>query len=78
MHRIGSPCQLAIRACLVDLRRNGIDVQRTPYEDVCRLVRDHLDYFHLMIGAETSAGQIIRLLQEEASEAWQASLACSN
>lgn len=59
--------RLATRACLADLRASGVDL--VPPGAVAAFVREHLDYFQLMIagdrGVECSARRVGSLLRAE-------------
>lgn len=56
----------AIRACVADLQDNGIDLSHAHHAECVAFVRQHLDYFQLMIGTECAASEIVGLLEEEA------------
>jgi hypothetical protein len=56
----------ALRMCVADLRASGVDLSRPGAAAV--LVREHLDYFQLMIGgrgAECPAPRIVSMLRAE-------------
>ena len=51
-----------IRSCVTDLSANGIDVAAADDRSVRRVVREHLDYFQLMLGYEPAADDIVELI----------------
>lgn len=59
----------AIRACVADLHDNGIDLSHARHAECVAFVRQHLDYFQLMIGSECAASEIVGLLEEESRSA---------
>jgi hypothetical protein len=50
-----------VRACTRDLLRNGIDVSRLHGRRLRALLREHLDYFQLMVGGEPGVGELAAL-----------------
>lgn len=59
-----------IDSCISDLTENGIDV-RAP-DNRRRLgafVREHLDYFQLMLGYDSNAAEVLQLLKDRAAAA---------
>jgi hypothetical protein len=55
-----------IHECVVDLRNNGIDLRGAGRDAIRRLVKQHLDYFELMLGGEAAEGEVIAMLEQEA------------
>jgi len=55
-----------IHECVVDLRNNGIDLRNADADQIRRVVRQHLDYFQMMLGGEPGEREVVALLQNEA------------
>ena len=53
-----------VRACTTDLLRNGIDVSRMHGRHLRALLREHLDYFQLMVGGEPDVGELAALFDD--------------
>ena len=66
-----------VRACRLDLSRNGIDMDALPVRQLREFVRKHLDYFQLMIGGEPGVYKVVAWLREDraAQREWTASAA---
>ena len=61
--RATNESQLAgIRSCVSDLSANGIDVSEVDDRGLRSVVREHLDYFQLMLGCEPAAEDIVDLI----------------
>ena len=52
-----------IRMCVSDLRTNGIDLTNADDRRVSQVVREHLDYFQLMLGYESDVADVIALVK---------------
>jgi hypothetical protein len=52
-----------ILACVSDLRSNGIDLTHADDGRVRQVVREHIDYFQLMLGYDPEAGEIIEMVK---------------
>jgi hypothetical protein len=52
-----------IRSCVSDLRNNGIDLTAATERRVRQVVREHIDYFQLMLGYDSNPAEIIELVQ---------------
>ena len=57
--------QQRVRACVADLLENGIDLLRASDGVIREVVRDHLDYFQLMLGENRKARQVVSLIKHE-------------
>jgi hypothetical protein len=56
-----------VRACTRDLLRNGIDLSELHGRRLRALLREHLDYFQLMVGGEPRVGELAALFRGETS-----------
>ena len=54
-----------IHDCVVDLRNNGIDLSAADPRRIREVVRQHLDYFQMMLGGEPAAGEVISLIERD-------------
>ncbi len=54
-----------IHECVVDLRNNGIDLAGAEVGLVEEVVRQHLDYFQMMLGYEPDEGEVVSLIQQD-------------
>jgi hypothetical protein len=75
--RTDSRRRAAIRACAADLRASGVDL--SPWR-LGAVVREHLDYFQLMIGGcgvECPSRQVLAMLRAESGAAASAA-ACKH
>ena len=52
-----------ILACVSDLRDNGIDLTHADDGRVRQVVREHIDYFQLMLGYDSDPGEIVELVK---------------
>ena len=53
-----------ISACVNDLSSNGIELQNASDGRLREVVREHLDYFQLMLGYDSDAGEVLELLKK--------------
>lgn len=53
-----------IATCVSDLSENGINVASADDRQLGRLVREHLEYFQLMLGYDSDPAEILELLKE--------------
>ena len=58
-------CLERIQFCISDLSENGIDVIGVDSRKRARLVREHLEYFQMMLGYDSDASEILELLQRQ-------------
>lgn len=58
-----------IRACVSDLSQNGIDIEQADDRRLDRVVREHIDYFQLMLGYDTDPSEVLDLLRERSGRA---------
>ena len=58
-----------IRRCVSDLRSNGIDLTHADDRHVRQVVREHLDYFQLMLGYESDVSDVVALVKARRSAA---------
>lgn len=58
-----------IRSCVEDLRVNGIDLAGADVPRIEQVVRQHLDYFQLMLGGEPGEREIVSLIRRGARPA---------
>ena len=52
-----------IRACVCDLSDNGIDLEHADDRGLDRVVREHIDYFQLMLGYDSDPGEVLDLIK---------------
>jgi hypothetical protein len=62
-------CRERIQFCISDLSDNGIDVAGADDHRRGRLVREHLEYFQLMLGYDSDPAEILELLKLQAKDA---------
>jgi len=62
-------CLERIQFCISDLSDNGIDVIGVDSRNRARLVREHLEYFQMMLGYDSDAAEILELLDRRRSRA---------
>jgi hypothetical protein len=60
-------CLERIQFCISDLSQNGIDVAGADSRLRARLVREHLEYFQLMLGYDSDPAEILDLLKRQAA-----------
>jgi hypothetical protein len=53
-----------IDSCVSDLSENGINVSSADDRQLGRLVREHLEYFQLMLGYDSDPAEVLKLLKE--------------
>ena len=58
-------CLERIQSCISDLSQNGIDLAGADGRGQARLVREHLEYFQLMLGYDSDAAEILELLKAQ-------------
>jgi hypothetical protein len=54
-----------VRTCVLDLRQNGIDLNAADDRIIREVVREYLDYFQLMLGADPNVRQVYCLIKRE-------------
>jgi hypothetical protein len=52
-----------ISACVTDLSDNGIRVDGATDRQLKQVVREHLEYFQLMLGYDSDPGEVLNLLK---------------
>lgn len=52
-----------IRTCVADLSENGIDLDRADDRLLGQLVREHIEYFQLMLGYDSDASEVLELIK---------------
>jgi len=55
-------CLERIQFCIADLSDNGIDLIGADGRGRARLVREHLEYFQMMLGYDSDPSEILELL----------------
>ena len=55
--------QRCILACVSDLQSHGIDLTRADARRLRQVVREHLDYFQLMLGYDSDPAEVIELVR---------------
>lgn len=64
-----TPARLGkISACRSDLLANDIDVTALDATQVAGLVGAHLEYFQMMLGDDSTPGQILSLIRHELAD----------
>ena len=56
-------CLERIQFCISDLSQNGIDLSNVDSRGQARLVREHLDYFQMMLGYDSDPSEVLELLK---------------
>ena len=56
-----------IRTCVSDLSDNGIDVEHADDRRLGELVREHIEYFQLMLGYDSDPTEVLSLLKTRMS-----------
>lgn len=56
-------CLERIQFCISDLSQNGIDLNNVDSHGQARLVREHLDYFQMMLGYDSDPAEVLELLK---------------
>lgn len=62
-------CLERIRSCISDLSQNGINVAAVDDRHRARLVKEHLEYFQLMLGYDSDPAEILALLKQQSKPA---------
>lgn len=62
-------CLERIQFCISDLSQNGIDLAGADNRGRARLVREHLEYFQMMLGYDSDASEILELLKRQQKRA---------
>lgn len=52
-----------IRSCVADLSQNGINLIGADDHRLAQVVRDHLEYFQLMLGYDSDPHEVLELLK---------------
>lgn len=52
-----------IATCIADLSDNGINLSAANDHRLRQVVREHIEYFQLMLGYDSDAGEVLRLLK---------------
>ena len=55
-----------IGTCVSDLHENGIDVEHADDRRLSQLVREHIEYFQLMLGYDSDPTEVMQLLKSRA------------
>ena len=63
MTQTKSARERCILECVSDLRDNGIDLTHANERQVRRVVREHIDYFQLMLGYDSDPAEIVELVK---------------
>jgi hypothetical protein len=58
-----------IGTCISDLSENGIQLSGADDRQLGRLVSEHLEYFQLMLGYDSDAGEVLELLKKRSLDA---------
>jgi len=61
-------CLERIQFCISDLSDNGIDLIGADSRLRARLVREHLEYFQMMLGYDSDPTEILSLLKRQHPE----------
>jgi hypothetical protein len=56
-------CAERIQCCIADLSENGINLIGADDRKVARVVREHLEYFQLMLGYDSDAREVLELIK---------------
>ena len=54
-----------IESCISDLSDNGINLIGADDRQLTQLVREHLEYFQLMLGYDSDAQEVLDLLKQK-------------
>lgn len=57
-----------IATCIADLSENGINLSAADDRRLRQVVREHLEYFQLMLGYDSDAGEVLRLIRDRKGE----------
>lgn len=58
--------RLRMDTCISDLSENGINVMTTDDRHLGAFVREHLDYFQMMLGYDSDPGEVLELIKARA------------
>jgi len=58
-------CLERIQSCISDLSENGINVAKCDERHRARLVKEHLEYFQMMLGYDSDPAEILALLKQQ-------------
>ena len=58
-----------IRSCIADLADNGIQLRGANDHQLVQVVRDHLEYFQMMLGYDSDAAEVLDLIRRRMSKA---------
>jgi hypothetical protein len=56
-------CIERIETCISDLSDNGIELKGADDRKLAQVVREHLEYFQLMLGYDSDAREVLALLK---------------
>ena len=56
-----------IATAIADLSENGINLTAADDRRLRQVVREHLEYFQLMLGYDSDAAEVLRLIRERKS-----------
>ena len=51
--------------CITDLSENGIEVSSADDLGLNRVIRDHLEYFQLMLGYDSDPEEVLLLIKQQ-------------
>lgn len=54
-----------IESCISDLSDNGINLMGADDRRLVQVVREHLEYFQLMLGYDSDAQEVLDLLKQK-------------
>lgn len=52
-----------IATCIADLSNNGIELSHADNKRLRQVVREHLEYFQLMLGYDSDPAEVLQLLK---------------
>ena len=58
-------CNERIESCISDLSENGINLVGADDRRLAQVVREHLEYFQLMLGYDSDAKEVLNLLKRK-------------
>ncbi|HXE52630.1 MAG TPA: hypothetical protein VN541_06410 [Tepidisphaeraceae bacterium] len=56
-----------IDTCVADLSQNGINLIGADDHRLAQVVREHLEYFQMMLGYDSDPGEVLLLLKQQKS-----------
>jgi hypothetical protein len=62
-------CMERIESCISDLSENGINLVGADERKLTQVVREHLEYFQLMLGYDSDAQEVLALLKRKSHPA---------